>query len=481
MAIPTLPERIISQPYVSKGDAEFAQSIGSTVQQIAQLGAFLKQAKDTTDVTNANTEFQLQTSEDWNEFQNTANPETMREDWNKLYKKRQDEFLKGKKISNSAKETLKSTFTQYQAKFQDKVFAKQTELQKLSYANSIEKASQTNNLLAYRTGQDLDLSSLDQIEKNIGANVIAGASIVNPDKLEEMARTQVQGAYVNFIKGTTQTDLDFAKKLVEDEEIQNKLGDVETIDMMRNYIRQVENRQKQLEEDALADEKNLKKASLDVNTQVSLEAEFNKFNIGQKKGRDVIKNKDFNSMTDVISFRDDVKRAYSKNEITDAQYLKWLSDTTPVMINMIEKGRGDIRAFPPFLNNVNEQIAKDIKKQFKDNPAISDGDLVGIYEETYKQLADENIEPTSVNNDDKLKAQELLDKNIRAFSALTAGRTDINATIIGNSIVPLNEEATTKGSQLDNGGFKLEQDINGNRAWVRRDSNGNVLEIKEVR
>ncbi len=170
------------------------------------------------------------------------------------------------------------------------------------------------------------------------------------------------------------------------------------------------------------------------------------------------------------------------NQITDTQFAKYMSDTAPVMINMLQRGRGKTRqVFPLFLNTVNEQIAKDIKKQFKENEVISDSDLAGIYEETYKQLLDENIEPTSINNKDKLRAQELLKQNIQTFSALVTGRNDTNATIVGNSILPLNDQAEIRGTALDNGGYKLEQDANGNRAYVRRDSNGNVLDIREVR
>jgi hypothetical protein len=483
--IPQFQEQFVSTRVSNPNAGDLGQiiaGVGGLAKQTADVFQQRKLASDMTKVSELSTDFELQMQDEFEAFkqERSGNTDNFSTDFDTLVKERKKEFLaesglgaQGKlafsKIAEGKRGSLGTLANEYEA-----------QQQITNFSNSVERTAEKNELLSFRAGENLDIDTLSSVEASVDANVLAGASFVPADQLEKMQKVQTQGAFVNFIKGATGTDIEYAKELVENKDIQNKLGDVETIDMMKSYIRQVEKRQKQLEDDALTDEKNLKKASLDVNTQVALEAEFNKFNI--QPSTDKIKNKEFNSMTDMISFRDDVKKAYSNNEITDAQYSTYISDTSPVMLRMIQKGKGDIKNLKFWNTNVNEQIAKDIKNQFKDNPAISDSDLVEIYEDTYKQLAEEEIEVTSVNKDDKLKAQELLDKNIRTFGALSSGRTDTNATIVGNSIVPLNEEAKTKGSQLDNGGFFLEQDkTTGERAYVRRDASGKVLEVRGVK
>jgi hypothetical protein len=483
--LPQFQEQLISTRVSDPTAGDVGEIVSSAGKLIVQTGDILRQkklARDMTRVSELSTDFELELQDDLEAFKRErgGNVENFSKDFDEFVRKKKKEFVKESDLGPQGGQAFSKIAENVRGNIGTRANKYESEQEIKNLATSIERTTEKNNLLSFRAGQDLDVDALSNIEASVDANVLAGASFLPADKLDKMKVTQTQGAYIDFIKGTASTDTEFAKQLVENKDIQNKLVDVKTADMLRSYIRQVENRKKQLENNSLAEEKSLKKAALDVDKQVQLESEFNKFNISTAK--DTVGNKKFNSMTDIITFRDDVQKAYGLNKIPDAQFAKYMSDTAPVMIKMLQKGKGETRqVFPLFLNTVNEQVAKDIKKQFKENEVISDSDLAGIYEETYKQLLDENIEPTSINNKDKLRAQELLKQNIQTFSALVTGRNDTNATIVGNSIVPLNDQAEIRGTALDNGGYKLEQDANGNRAYVRRDSNGNVLDIREVR
>jgi len=474
-SIPVLQDRFIPQVSSKASNVGLAQSASNLLFTSAQVGMKYKQAKDATKVTEEYSRFQVDMQNAEEELKNTiGNSSDYKKQWNSLYEEKKQQYLDNDSLSGNARGLLEQSFTQYRVKNSLNVDTTQRGLEVQEYSNSVEETARNNNLVAYRAGENLDIDLLKNAETSVKANVIAGSTLVSRDKLEKLARIQTENLYANYIKGVAGTDIEQARSLIGNEDIQNKLGSVEAIDEMKSYIRQVENRKNSLEKDMKTSDSSLKKAALDIEVQTSLESEFQRFNIGQEGGQDVIKNKDLNNVDDLISFRESVKSAYANYEITDAQYKGYISKTNAVFTGMIERdelGEGGL----PFFTSVNEQLTKDIKAQFKDNSDLQDSEFVGIYEDTIKQLKQENITLNSNVIDDKLRAQELFQENTQKYMQLKTQRSDAQSAIVGNKIYPLNPEAKTTGVKLDNGGWKTEEQ-DGVLYEIRRDSNGNVLE-----
>lgn len=462
-SIPTLQDRHIPDVSSKVSDAQVINSAFGLASTTAQIGAKYKQARDTTQTNEKYAEFQAEINNDWAEFQRTADPETLSDDWDKYYTEKKQTFLSNVNISDSAKNSLDSILTMEGIKQQPEIQKTQRKLQLDSYTNSIENTARNNNLMAYRGGKNLDLNSLQQAEKIIQGNAIAGSTIMSGDKLQESIRTQTEGAYTNFIKGVAVTDPDQAEQLLEDEGIQNKLGNVESIDKLKSYI------------------KSAKKARDDganIEVQTELQSNYENFDIGFKEGKgDIIKNEDLDNVDSLMSFRDSVREAYGNGDIKDTQYKNWISKTNSVFVNKIKEKKlaTDWKSYIPFITSVNEQLEDDLNTQFKDNPNISDSEFVGVYEDTIKQLQQEQIGLKDSDTDSLVKAQDIFNKNVEKRMQLRTGRSDAQTTIVGNKILPLNSQAQSTGQILDNGGWQVEEQ-NGQLFDIRRDSNGKVLE-----
>jgi hypothetical protein len=465
---------------------------GATGQNIANIGKLANQAisaynqirlaKETTRINEMKTDFALSVQEDYNkmEQQRLSNPEGFSKDFDAFLKNKKSQFIDSSDLSSLGKSALSQELEGQRSKFVSNAINFEDKQQVLNFAESVERTAVKNNMLAYRAGENLNINELGNIEKTIDDNVFAGSTFLPREQLQKMKSTQTTNAYSDFIKGVASSDLNYASQLIEDKSIQDKLGSIEEIDRLRGYISQVKNRQEQNAKDALEKDKSLRKAAEDVNVQTTLETEFQAFNIGQKDGKDIVKNDKLNDIDSLMSFRDNVKNAYSQGQITDEQYKGYIAKTGSAFANMIESDKLGYGGFPLF-TSVNEQLTKDINRQFKDNPELFNTEYVSIYEDTVKQLQQEGISLRSVSTDSKLKAQDLLKQNTEKYIQLKTSRNDAQSAIVGNRIYPLNSQSKTKGNPLDNGGFILEEDAEGNKAYVRRDANGKVLEIKEVR
>lgn len=467
--IPTLQDRFIPDIQTKPSEVGAVGSAINFAMTAAQVGNRFKIARDTTMVNESHARFQAELISDFDTFKReNKDSASFAKNWNTFYNEKKKSYIDDPNLSRAAKRNLTTILDQDQLRSDVQAQRTQRALEVDEYAMNVERAAIDNNLLAYRGGENLDLSVLKQNEKIIQGNIIAGSTLVDKDKLQESQIKQTQNVYANFIKGAAGTDVEFATRLIENDEIQDKLASVELIDQLRGYIKRIKDGE----------------SALDIEVQTTLQSEFDAFNIGLKKGKDVIKNKELNNVDSLIAYRDSVRDAYAKNYIKDDQYKNWMAKTTSAFTTMIREDKLPIgiKAKIPFYTSVNEQLTDDIQAQFKDNPDIEDSEFVGIYEDTIKQLEEEEIGLKSTETEDKLRAQKLFKGNTEKYLQLKKSRDDARSVVIGNRVMPLNSKSTTTGKKLDTGGFMTQIVTVGNRKFkVETDQNGIVVSQEEIR
>lgn len=464
--MPKIP-RITRQPLQQPApiDPGISRVISSGVQSAKtglDIATEFRRAKDVTKSNELLTQFQLDTMDEWDKLkqERADNPENLSEDFDALLIEKRDEVLDASDISSRGKAQLSNSLNQARLKFKINARSQEKELMVDNYALNVEKAADINEELSFRTGRDFNFATMAEIDKSIKNNILAGSSLVSKKDLSEMRKTQISGSYSSFVKGMASTDPLLAIEMLEtDGTLKSKLS-IEEREDLKKYALSVKSTQEKIEKDPRYRSKTTSRASTIVTETARIQSEFDKFEIGSitKKGKvkTVVKTPGFNSIEQIIDFRDDLRNTWTKGNIEkDSTYIKMLSDTNNVMINMLRISKTGFEA-SFWGNSASDQIINDLNKINKDGDsrrgALTDSEYVGIYENTVKELIEEDIDPKSTSTSDKVKAQEFYKKNLERASQLRTSRNDAQQVLSRGAILPLNSEAKSNiGTKLDNG------------------------------
>jgi hypothetical protein len=227
--LPQYKEPFISQVVPDQTAGQTGQLVSQAGDLLLQTGDIMQQrqlANDMTKVSEMSADLELQLYDDLDALkeQKQDNPEGFMRAFDEIIKTRKNEFINNSDLSFAAKQSFNKIVDSLRTGFAGKSNQFEETQQIKNFASNVENAAEKNNLLAYRFGQNLDLSSLDKIEAAVNANVLAGSSFVPKAQLDTMYRTQTEGAYTDWFNGSIETDPYRALELLDSKQFDEKLG-----------------------------------------------------------------------------------------------------------------------------------------------------------------------------------------------------------------------------------------------------------------
>jgi hypothetical protein len=227
--LPQFQEQFIPTAVSDPSAGAVGQSIAQAGELAFQTGDIFQQrrlANDMTKVSELSTDFELQMQDEFKAFQEarSANPTGFSGDFDSIVKKKKRDFIKSSGLGFQGRQALSRIVENQRANFGTKANNFETQKELENFANSVEKTAENNNLLAFRAGEDLDLDGLNTVQNSVEANVLAGASFVPKDRLENMSTVQIQSAHKNWFDGAIQSDPEQALQMLESGEFDDKLG-----------------------------------------------------------------------------------------------------------------------------------------------------------------------------------------------------------------------------------------------------------------
>lgn len=225
--IPIYQRQNIGTPNViDNGLGSIGKAVSNTANAALRLDFLRQKQQDKIVANQLASDFQLQTLDDWQKFKASRadNPIGLADDFDSFLRKKKQDILNSKDYNKDVKEQVSKFIDSNRISFKQKALQEQDNLVLNNFGAKIEQSSQNNNLLAYKAGQSLDLSSLDNVNNLIKNNVQASQGIVSSDIAEEMKITQTQNAYSNFFKGSLENHPDQTLELLDSGKFDKELG-----------------------------------------------------------------------------------------------------------------------------------------------------------------------------------------------------------------------------------------------------------------
>jgi hypothetical protein len=227
--IPQFQEQFISTRVPDQSAGDLGQAITGVGGLLVQTDDVLQQRKlasDMTRVSELSTDFELQMQDELEAFkqERADNTDNFSTDFDTLFKEEKEEFLAESGLGTQGRQALSKIIEGKRVSFGTSANKYEAQQQITNFANSVERTTEKNNLLAYRAGENLDIEALSSVEASVDANILAGASFVPADQLEKMKRTQTQGAYTDWFEGAIDTDPYQSLDLLESQQFDKKLG-----------------------------------------------------------------------------------------------------------------------------------------------------------------------------------------------------------------------------------------------------------------
>lgn len=238
--IPRFERNVVSQQTVFENPAaiqgqyeQASRAIGQGVDYILNKAQRQQDAADFTSVNEVGMKAQAELNDAMEAFQrqNSSNPDKKYADFDKIVA----EKVKGYRDTLKS-ENAKLMFDKYginlRQNYQGRMQSWEDETKAFNFAQSVENAAEINNKMAFMDG---NLANLDKYVGNAQSTVLAGATVVAPERLDGVRKKTVGGAVKALLMGAGEKNPAQARAALKNENF-NKYLDADDIMSMDNHF-----------------------------------------------------------------------------------------------------------------------------------------------------------------------------------------------------------------------------------------------------
>lgn len=302
---------------------------------------------------------------------------------------------------------------------------------------------------------------------------------IDLENIQKNLRQANMDAFYNYANQTAEIDINKVNDMWE-EWNNNPASIIEKYDLtqkeyeeQKNYLNKLKSNLENNSDNKLTTQQKIQRTYYTIDA----ETRYNEFNIETKNNRNVIGNKDLNNINSLIDFRNYINKLKNSDLIDDKKYQDFILKTNIPLNNLINQQRVANKSF--WGKTGEEYIAEKLNDIFKDKNLYIE-DRIFFYETVWNTALENGIDLKSTEN--KNRINDIINNLYQQYvnDRFNTLKSDVNSVLLGNNvIIPFNKKSTTTGdTTIENGGYKLMEDKNGNQAYVLFDDNNNVLDIK---
>ncbi len=153
--------------------------------------------------------------------QRAGNPKNFQKDFDKEMDKRQQEMLKAAPSEN-ARIATKESLANIRASYYEDNRSWERSRQAQMFGESMERAAENLNVLAYRAGQEG--RDVQDLMNDAAASAVAGSTFVDPENVSRIKTTMSRSVAANYLEGMTEKNPQKARDLLSSKKFDEVLG-----------------------------------------------------------------------------------------------------------------------------------------------------------------------------------------------------------------------------------------------------------------
>lgn len=338
MRLPTYTKKYIAPRYdVSAGAGE--QLVAQSLNALSGIATKIVNIQDSTTATAELSDYKLNVSNKIDELKSQFidNPDEFKKQAGDYIAETSKSLSTNSKVSYFNSSQFNSMLTNTTDGFKSDIDGMYRNIQADKIKADFNKTVANNNILAYRSGLDGDITRFEkEIESSTNNLLIAGQNIYSKNELQAITQNIVQDSYMNYMQGQMVNNPLKAKEMLDSRMFDDKLG-VNNLKRLDNATKGLIERDKELIEKGFDNQTivdgNQNKIRLDSKLEVM------DISTGGKKETGTIGNKEFDNLDSIIGFNLELESA--RKTLTEKEYNTYKSKVYQMIYAKKTKYKGD--------------------------------------------------------------------------------------------------------------------------------------------